>query len=418
MSCDRNGRRCSSAARRNGISGYLSRYLNTLTNWQTYGDMGNIEDIPQRVLDVTGRFFGLDGRIKGIFGVLIATHLAEQITGAVATMAVRMALRGRPFGRYRGITLRESPISPRAGRAQARLLGSSRVLESKGFYFHESGRTWHCNSTTYRVGDTPKTLTHIQSLSIPNREYFFDRELQPQDVIDLVLGDRDPDTIPGYIGSCNEIDGVLGFTQGIKRLLYVGNWLLVDEGERDAGEELVDYGDLGRGPGGQPPPGWTSSSSGPSGSGPAGGYGGYRSPTFRAAHPGSTTRAGEPQGEAYTRSGPDWGDTYRRYGPQGYASDVQPIDDDYRVDPGGFVGNLWDTGDNGRPRQTISIGGREVPLSIRGIRTTPDGRRLADAWYYRNNQWWPIKSERTREAIAMDVAQGVLIADAELELWA
>jgi hypothetical protein len=400
MSCDRNGRRCSSAASRNGISGYFSRYLNTVTNWQTYGDVGNIEDIPQRVLDVTARFFGLDGRIKGVFGVLIATHLAEQITGAVATMAARLTLRGKPFGRYRGITLRESPISPRVGRAQARILGASRVLESRGFYFHESGRTWHCNSTTYRVGDTPKTLTHIQSLSIPNREYFFDRELQPQDVVDLVLGDRDPDTIPGYIGSCNEIDGVLGFTKAIKRLLYVGNWLLVDEGERDAGEELVDYGDLGRGPDGQP----SSPSSGspwrsPSGSGAPGGYGGYRSPSLRA--------------------GPDWSNTYRRYGPQGYTSDVQAVvDDDYRVDPASFVGNLWDTGHNGRPRQTMSVDGREVPLSIRGIRTAPDGRRLADAWYYRNNQWWPVKSERTREAIAMDVAQGVLATDAELELWA
>lgn len=395
MSCDRNGRRCASAARRNGISGYVSRYLNTITSWQTYGDVGNIADIPQRALDVTGRFFGLvDGRIKGVFGVLIATHLAEQITGAVATMAARMVLRGKPFGRYRGVTLRESPISPVLGRGQAKLLGKDRVLEAKGFYFHESGRTWHCHTATYRAGDTPKTLTHLQSLSLPNREYFFDRELPPQDVVDLALGDRDPDTIPGYIGACNEIDGVLGFTKGIKRLMYMGNWLLVDETERDAGDEIVDY------PGGQPWSGQASSSGSPSGSpSPAGGsYGGYRSP-------------------GYTGSGPDWSGSYRRFGSQGYASDVQRADE-YRVNPGDFVGSLWDTGSNGRPKQTISVDGREAPLSIRGIRVTPDGRRLAEAYYYRNNQWWPIRDERTRESLAQDVAQGILATDAELERWA
>jgi hypothetical protein len=392
MACDRAGRRCASAAARNGISGYVSRYLNTLTNWQTYGEVGNVEDIPQRILDVTARFFGLDGRIKGIFGILIATHLTEQITGAVATMAARLALRGKPFGRYRGITLRESPISPRVARGQARLLGASRVLEGKGFYFHESGRTWHCNSTTYRVGDVAKTLTHIQSLSLPNREYFFDRELQPQDVVDLVLGDRDPDTMPGYIGACNEIDGLLGVTKGVKRMMYVGNWLLVDEGERDAGAEVVDYGDLGRGSGG----GHATSSSG-SPSSPSGGYGGWSNPSYR-------------------RSG--MSDMHRRYGPQGYSSDVRPVEDDERVSRHDFVGSLWDTGPNGLPKQSISVDGKEVPLSIRSISVAPDGRRLADAYYYRNNQWWRIRDERTRAAIAEDVAQGVLHTDAELEVWA
>jgi hypothetical protein len=392
MACDRNGRRCASAAARNGISGYVSRYLNTLTNWQTYGEVGNVEDIPQRILDVTARFFGLDGRIKGIFGILIATHLTEQITGAVATMAARLALRGKPFGRYRGITLRESPISPRVARGQARLLGASRVLAGKGSYFHESGRTWHCNSTTYRVGDMAKTLTHIQSLSLPNREYFFDRELQPQDVVDLVLGDRDPDTMPGYIGACNEIDGLLGVTKGIKRMMYVGNWLLVDEGERDAGAEVVDYGDLGRGPS----RGYAPSSSG-SPSSPPGGYGGWSNPSYR-------------------RSG--MSDMHRRYGPQGYSSDVRPAEEDERVSRHDFVGSLWDAGPNGLPKQSISVDGKEVPLSIRSISVAPDGRRLADAYYYRNNQWWRVRDDRTRAAIAEDVAQGVLHTDSELEVWA
>ena len=397
MSCDANGRRCANAARRNGIGGYLSRYLNTLTNWTTYRDVSDVADIPQRVLEVASQFFGLDGRIRGVFGLMIATHLIEGFTGAVATAAARLTLRGRPFGRYRGITLRQSPLSPRIGAAQNRLL-RGRVIGSKGFYFHESGRTWHSHTATYRVGDTPKTLTHIQSLSWPNREYFFDRELAPQDVVDLALGDRDPDTIPGFIGACNEIDGVIGITKSLKRLFYFGNWLLVDETERDAGAEIVDYGDFRGGPGGSA--GMPGPSPSPSPGGGGSGYGGYYNPRYSDR--------------------PDWSHSYRRYGSQGYASDMEPGDGsdypDYRVNPRDFVGSLWETGRNGRPKQTIYLAGREVPVRIRGIRLAPDGRRLADAWYYRNNMWHRILDERIQAQIAQDVAQGILEVEGEREL--
>jgi hypothetical protein len=90
----------------------------------------------------------------------------------------------------------------------------------------------------------------------------------------------------------------------------------------------------------------------------------------------------------------------------------------YRVDPRDFVGSLWDTGSNGRPKQTIYLDGREAPVSIRSISFAPDGRRLADAWYYRNNEWRQIKDDRIRAQIAQDVAQGILEVEGERDLWA
>jgi hypothetical protein len=406
VSCDVNGRRCSSAARRNGITGYASRYLNTVASWDTYQDVGRIEDIPARIVDVTSRFFGLvDGRIKGAFGLLIATHLVEQLTGAVATMAARTTLRGKPFGRYRGITLRESPVSPVVGRVQNVYL-RGRVLETKGFYFHESGRTWHSHTATYRVGDTPKTLTHIQSLSFPNREFFFDRELPPQDVVDLALGDKDPDTMPGFIGSTNELDGMVGCTKAIKKALYFGNWLLVDETERDAGDEVVDYGGFSGGPGGggQGPARPYSGGSG-SGGGAGSGYGGYRNPAY---------------------GGTDWADSYRRFGTQSGAAG-RPIGEGYGAgsvpeagrpaDPSAFVGGLWDTSGSGNRKQVIRVDGVERPLSIRSIQVLPDGRRQAEAYYWRNNAWYQVKDEQVREQIAQQVAEGLLQTD-DADVWA
>ncbi|MBN1992737.1 MAG: hypothetical protein JW953_08515 [Anaerolineae bacterium] len=49
MSCEKNGRRAGNAARRNGIWGQVSRYLNTLGSWSTYRDLTGLDQIPERV---------------------------------------------------------------------------------------------------------------------------------------------------------------------------------------------------------------------------------------------------------------------------------------------------------------------------------------------------------------------------------
>ncbi|MBE7556707.1 MAG: hypothetical protein HS126_37125 [Anaerolineales bacterium] len=66
MSCEKNGRKFSDAARRNGIGGQVSRYLNTLGSWSTYRDIGSAEEIPERITQVTGAYFGIKGLIEGI----------------------------------------------------------------------------------------------------------------------------------------------------------------------------------------------------------------------------------------------------------------------------------------------------------------------------------------------------------------
>ena len=248
MSCDNNGRTVSNtASRRNGIMGQASKYLNTLGNWSTYRDLNSVEDIPERIGQVTTAFFGLEGlgkngfpRLAGILGAVMAVHALEQVTGAGVTFGARLLGRGEPIGKDRGIILRQSPLTPRMAGAVNRLTGG-RLLNAKGYYFFESGRTWHSQTATVQVGDTPKTLTHVRSYSVPSREYYFDRELSPQTVIDVVKGDRDPDTVPGFIGSVNELENVTALG-GLKRAFFAANWLLIDEGERDeGGPGFVDY---------------------------------------------------------------------------------------------------------------------------------------------------------------------------------
>jgi hypothetical protein len=103
----------------------------------------------------------------------MAVQALEQVTGAGVTFGARLLGRGEPVGKYRGIILRQSPLTPRMAGAVNRLTGG-RLLEAKGYYFFESGRTWHSQSMKVQVGNTPKTLTHVRSYSLPHREYYFD----------------------------------------------------------------------------------------------------------------------------------------------------------------------------------------------------------------------------------------------------
>jgi hypothetical protein len=109
-------------------------------------------------------------------------------------------------------------------------------------------------------------------------------------VIDLVKGDRAPDSIPGFIGSVNELETITSLGH-IKRAFFAANWLLIDEGERDdGGPGDVDYDAFIKG---YPPSGGASYGGGgltggssyrPLSPSPSSGSGGY--------HPGPHGRQG------------------------------------------------------------------------------------------------------------------------------
>jgi hypothetical protein len=335
---------------------------------------------------VTAAFFGLEGlgkngfpKLAGILGTVMAVQALEQVTGAGVTFGARLLGRGEPVGKYRGIILRQSPLAPRMAGAVKRLTGG-RLLEAKGYYFFESGRTWHSQSMKVQVGDTPKTLTHVRSYSLPYREYYFDRELSPQTVVDVVKGDRDPDTVPGFIGGINELENATS-VGGFKRAFFAANWLLIDEGERDEGGlDFVDYDALIKGKSASagskgsdyyqvsPAPAWRHVySSGP---------GHWPSTTSRVT-PGSNNS--KPYGTQFFQSNSplsSGGDPYER------------IQDRYRAS-----------------------NGHMYPLLIRGVKTNPvTMTKKADAIYYDGElkRWREIVDDDVQISLAKDVEAGKL----------
>ncbi len=399
----------------NGVLGQVDRYLNTLGSWSTYRDISRPEDIPKRLAGITAAFFGIDGlggnglpRLTGILGAIMAVHALEQVTGAAITFGVRLLARGEPLGHagHRGVILRQSPFTPHAARAWRWLIGS-RLVAADGYYFFESGRTWHSQTVTVDIWDTSKTLTHVRSFSLPYREYYFDREVSPQSVVDVIKGDRAPNAIPGFIGSVNELENVTSLGH-IKRAFIAANWLLIDEGERDDGGPC--YGDYDAFIKGNPSGGGGltgGSSYRPLSPAPSSGPGGY--------HPGP-----------YGRQGNTWPSTTSQAGgsPIGLNNTVaaahngtlRPIPLRPVHEPAGTSASNNTPPPPDEPYLRIKAryqgpDGRLCPLLIRGVATNPVTMvNKANAIYYDSatKRWREITDDRARIALAKEVEAGNL----------
>lgn len=413
MACDRGARGCANAAKRNGIAGHASRYLNTLGSWSSYRDLESLEEIPQRLAGLTESFFGLKGllsgrpRLAGIAGAVLAVHAVEQATGSLGTMAMRTFGRGKPIGKYRGVILRQTEPG-RWARGIEQVTGG-RVSQSENFYFFESGRTWRCTTLETTLGDTQRTLTNLRSFSLPGREFYFDRKLEPQQAVDVALGERDPDTIPGFIGSVNELENTAIPLGSLKRSLFLANWLLVDDSERDGGPDYVDYDALGRGT----PPGGSGS----------GGYYHVNRPLSSPYSPGGSSwsygsSAASPSASSPVSSPPPANDpaTLRSIPLTGVNRPAQAVSINRTEDqPRPIPGLKPAPGDstNGRTLK-LNIDGQDRQVVVERVMTDPIRQtKKAEARYYDDELgvWRRVVDDGLRVELARAVEGGTLSID-------
>lgn len=386
MSCDRNGRKCASAAVRNGIAGHISRSLNTVGSWQTVDKLVsgqfNPERLPEQAANMALGTVGLkveNGhiRLRNVMGLVIGTHAVEHATGSTVTLLARTALRGQPFATYQGVVLRRSSAIGKLLRARSKL-SLGRVTTDDNFFFHQGGRTWSVTANRYRFpGNLPeKTLSVLHSHSFPDRAFYFDRPLDPRDAVDIVLGNKNPDTQPGFLGATNELDALAPPLKSAKRALIAANWLTIDDSERDTRTlDFVDYNAL------TPKTAVTASPSYP--------YT-YKTPAWRT--PGYadivTTRtpvSGTPPTAPSTAK-----------------SAAQPKKEVKKLErTSNYAQLVREVGQELAPK-TVSVSGKgERPLRVEALDQFSDKRILAEA-YYRDTdgQWVPITDETAQEKIA------------------
>jgi hypothetical protein len=301
MTYQNNGR--VSAARRNGLLHYLNELLSSLGSWRTYEGVAGPGDLLKKLNQTSARFIGIDFlgedgeiKLKSVLLAVMVVHALELLTGGAITFAARLFIRGKVLGQWRGIVIRDSPMSDKKARLLHLVSGGWVLPEAIGCYFFEGGRTWEVESFAVSGRGCIRAITRVGSLGIPRREFFFDRPViipaedgqglvgnneaigadgqkrgvPIQSVIEIVLGRVSPWGVPGFIGSVNDLENVVGGLGWAKRLLFMLSWFLIDEAERDVPlDGMVDYSTFNGFP--QKPGLWGGSFGSKAGSAPPGG---------------------------------------------------------------------------------------------------------------------------------------------------
>ena len=112
----------------------------------------------------------------------------------------------------------KSRLTPLLNRADAE---ASRLLRSDGIMFEVGGKSWHRGTTVVKTAQGERTLTHLQSFSLPATHYYFDRRLADNEAIGIVSGQKgfEPKYLPGYAGQVSEVESLFPAYAGLKHQL-------------------------------------------------------------------------------------------------------------------------------------------------------------------------------------------------------
>ena len=85
--------------------------------------------------------------------------------------------------------------------------------------FRIGAKMWHRGTLVVKTGQGERTITHLQSLSLPNSHYYFNRPLADEQAVGLAAGQIDPATIPGYVGRVSPVEALCPIWNDTKHAL-------------------------------------------------------------------------------------------------------------------------------------------------------------------------------------------------------
>ena len=94
------------------------------------------------------------------------------------------------------------------------------VTASSGVVIKVKGKTWHNGTTTIKTPDGKRTITHLQSLTLPQQHYYFNRPLGDRELAGIVAGKNRPAAMKGYVGQISPLEGLAGPWRKTKRRLF------------------------------------------------------------------------------------------------------------------------------------------------------------------------------------------------------
>jgi hypothetical protein len=140
-----------------------------------------------------------------------------------------------PDSTRRPVRLWQSRLTPLFNRADAGLSGLQR---SEGLMVEWQGQSWHRGTMVIHTAQGERTMTHLQSLTVPSTHYYFDRRLSDNETVGIITGQKgfEPKSMEGYAGQVGEVESLLPAWAQTKRGLIQAH---------------LRWGELGRGTEGQ-----------------------------------------------------------------------------------------------------------------------------------------------------------------------
>jgi len=182
-------------------------------------------------------------RVAGVAPILakvkLAARVSEAVTGKVGAMVGTLSETGPAgsvvsekrrflfFKSKQTVELRRSRLS--AWLNQRDVLGRRNITASDGAIFTTGGKSWHRGTVTFELGQQKRTITHLQSLSYPAENYYFDRPLTNTQAVALAAGQTKPETVPSFAGRINKVESLCPAWAGTKKALILARLHWKDE---------------------------------------------------------------------------------------------------------------------------------------------------------------------------------------------
>ena len=210
MSCDREGSRIAgTAAPKSGLSSLQSK-LGTVSG-RLLGAAGrsatavlsisNSLEMPKSIDTLTP--------VAAVGALLASNKVRLRILNVIGTAQVgRAVATGLGTGISRVSRVKEGAVRHKSffgGRATVRVWSSRltpalntldirglpvSVQASGGQMVESRGKTWHLGTTIVNTSQGRRTITHLQSMSLPGTHYYFDRTLHDKEAVGIITGHR------------------------------------------------------------------------------------------------------------------------------------------------------------------------------------------------------------------------------------
>jgi hypothetical protein len=159
----------------------------------------------RRTLGRVKQGLAIAGTASGLAGSVVATATAEK----TRNRTLELKTKGKVVA---SATFQKSPrLSQVLNRLD--LVGSHRlgqnVTSSEGDIVRVGRGTWHRGTSVIKTPQGERTITHVQSLSLPAQHYYFDRRLSDEGTAGIVSGQEKAHRLPGYVGEVHRLENLM-----------------------------------------------------------------------------------------------------------------------------------------------------------------------------------------------------------------